>query len=135
SHRAIDFVLEGGRVAGVTFDTPDGSRTVRANRGVVLATGGCVWDEEYKAAFLRGALALPVSPPSNTGDGLAMAMKAGAALQNMREAFWAPVAALPAGVNPMNRVMINADRTRPRSIIVNRKGRRFTNEASSYNAI
>src|SRR5690606_10728835 len=40
SHRAIDFVLEGGRVAGVTFDTPDGSRTVRANRGVVLATGG-----------------------------------------------------------------------------------------------
>jgi 3-oxosteroid 1-dehydrogenase len=135
SHRATEFVLEGGRAVGVNFDSSDGIRTVHATKGVVLATGGFEWNEEYKAAFLRGTLALPVSPPSNTGDGLAMAMKAGAALQNMREAFWAPVAALPEGVNRMNRVMINADRTRPRSIIVNRKGRRFTNEASSYNAI
>ncbi len=35
----------------------------------------------------------------------------------------------------MNREMINGDRTRPRSIMVNRSGRRFTNEAANYNAI
>jgi 3-oxosteroid 1-dehydrogenase len=53
----------------------------------------------------------------------------------MGEAWWAPVAELPSGVNRMNRSMVNADRTRPRSILVNRKGYRFTNEAASYNAL
>jgi hypothetical protein len=52
----------------------------------------------------------------------------------MREAWWSPVAELPAGLNEMNRQMLNADRTRPRSIIINRTGRRFTNEAANYNA-
>jgi hypothetical protein len=58
----------------------------------------------------------------------------GAMLGNMREARWSPVADLPPGVNDMNRVMVDADRTRPRSIMVNRRGRRFTNEAANYNA-
>ncbi len=35
----------------------------------------------------------------------------------------------------MNLEMINGDRTRPRSIMVNRTGRRFANEAVSYNSI
>jgi hypothetical protein len=78
---------------------------------------------------------MPVSIPTNTGDGLRMAMRAGAALQNMREAWWIPATELPPGVNPMNREMINGDRTRPRSILINRRGRRFTNEAVNYNAI
>lgn len=135
SHRATNLILEERRVAGVVFDTPGGERRVTARQGVILATGGFEWNEEFKAAYLRGALTHPVSIPTNEGDGLVMAMRAGAALQNMREAWWAPVAELPEGVNAMNRVMINADRTRPRSIIVNRRGRRFTNEAASYNAI
>ena len=57
------------------------------------------------------------------------------ALQNMREAWWIPVVELPPGINSMNREMINGDRTRPRSIMVNRKARRFTNEAADYNSI
>jgi len=134
SHRATELVLTDGRVTGVVFQTPDGERRIGARKGVVLASGGFEWNEEYKKTFLRGALTHPVSVPTNEGDGLAMALKAGAALQNMREAWWTPVAELP-GANPMNRAMINADRTRPRSIMINRKGRRFTNEAASYNAI
>lgn len=133
-HRARELVVEDGRVVGVRFDTPEGSRRVRAGRGVVLATGGFEWNEEYKRAFLRGPLTHPVSVPTNTGDGLYMAMKAGAMLGNMREAWWIPAADLPEGINPMNRAMITADRTRPRSIMVNRRGRRFTNEAANYNA-
>ncbi|MCU1476746.1 MAG: putative oxidoreductase [Subtercola sp.] len=134
-HRAASFIVEAGRVIGVTLSTPDGEKRVLARKGVVLATGGFEWNDELKRTFLRGALTHPVSIPTNEGDGLIMAMKIGAALQNMREAWWSPVAALPEGMNSMNRMMINADRTRPRSIIVNKKGRRFTNEAASYNAI
>lgn len=52
----------------------------------------------------------------------------------MREAWWIPVTVLPSDVS-MDLDMINADRTRPRSIMVNRRGQRFTNEANNYNSI
>ena len=132
---AVDLVLEDGLVAGVVIDGADGPRTVRAERGVVLATGGFEWNPEYRATFLRGHVHRPASIPTNTGDGLRMAMKAGAALQNMREAWWIPIADLPPGVNAMDLEMVNGDRTRRRSIMVNGRGRRFTNEAAAYNAV
>ena len=134
SSRARELVVEDGRVVGVRIEAPDGEVVARASAGVVLANGGFEWNEEYKRAFLRGPLTHPVSVKTNTGDGLYMAMKVGAMLSNMREAWWIPAADLPPGVNDMNREMINADRTRPRSIMVNRYGRRFTNEAANYNA-
>jgi succinate dehydrogenase/fumarate reductase flavoprotein subunit len=134
SCRARELVLEDGRVVGVRIETPDGEVVARSGKGVILACGGFEWNEDYKRAFLRGPLTHPVSVQTNTGDGLYMAMKAGAQLSNMREAWWMPAADLPEGVNAMNRCMINADRTRPRSIMVNRQGKRFTNEAANYNA-
>ncbi|WP_332880657.1 FAD-dependent oxidoreductase [Streptomyces sp. NBC_00564] len=142
-HRARELVVDAGRVVGVVFEDPEanpeedfgeGRVEVRARHGVVLATGGFEWNEDYKRAFLRGPLTHPVTMPTSEGDGLYMAMKVGASLGNMREAWWSPVAVLPPGVNDMNRVMVNADRTRPRSVMVNRRGRRFTNEAANYNA-
>jgi succinate dehydrogenase/fumarate reductase flavoprotein subunit len=135
SSPALDLLVDAGRVVGVEIDGPDGPRAVRAERSVVLATGGFEWNPEYRAAFLRGDVHRPASIPTNTGDGLRMAMKAGAALQNMREAWWIPIADLPAGVNGMDLEMVNGDRTRRRSIMVNGRGRRFTNEAAPYNAV
>jgi succinate dehydrogenase/fumarate reductase flavoprotein subunit len=135
SHRGVELLrTDGGRVTGVRFETPEGDKTVTARRGVVLATGGFEWNEQLVKTFIRGPLTHPVSPRTNTGDGLLMSMRAGAMLGNMGEAWWIPCADLPEGINDMNRAMINADRTRPRSIMVNREGRRFTNEAANYNA-
>ena len=76
----------------------------------------------------------PVSIETSTGDGLLMAMRAGAMITNMREAWWIPVGAVPVESNPMGRVLVNGQRTLPHSIMVNRRGRRFTNEAANYNA-
>lgn len=135
SARGVELVVEDGRVAGVVVETSESLKTVRATRGVILATGGFEWDEEFCKAFLRGPVHKPASITTNTGDGVKMAMKIGAALQNMREAWWIPVTDLPPGINRMNLDMINADRTRPRSILVNREAKRFTNEATNYNAI
>ncbi|MFC9834216.1 FAD-dependent oxidoreductase [Rhodococcus sp. NPDC127530] len=137
ARRLVTASTPDGRVAvtGVQFESAGGEHVeVSAESGVVLATGGFEWNEEFKRAFLRGPLTHPVSMPTCEGDGLSMAMRVGAMLGNMREAWWSPVAELPDGVNEMNRVMVNADRTRPRSIIVNRSGQRFTNEAANYNA-
>ncbi|MGE0666223.1 MAG: FAD-dependent oxidoreductase [Sphingomonadales bacterium] len=131
---AKELVLEDGAITGVILDTPDGEVTVRVRKGVVLATGGFEWNDDLKRAFLRGPLTHQVSIQTNTGDGLKMAMKAGAMLGNMREAWWTAVASVPPQECSMERMMISAQRTMPRSIMINRKGRRFTNEAANYNA-
>ncbi len=131
---ARELLTEHGVVVGAAFDTPDGPAEVHARRGVILASGGFEWDPELCRAFLRGPMSHPVSIETNTGDGLRMAMKAGAMLANMREAWWIPVAAVPVAENPMGRVLINGQRTLPHSIMVNKRGRRFTNEAANYNA-
>jgi hypothetical protein len=70
--------------------------------------------------------------PTNTGDGLKMAMKVGASLGNMREAWWMPVVEGP--VNSAGKALFTSERTLPGSIMVNRQGKRFTNEAANYNA-
>ena len=135
-HRAVALVMEDGAVAGVRFETPHGSSEVGA-RSVIVATGGFESDDALVRDFLRGPIKYPAGVASNTGDGLRMTMRVGAQLGNMREAWWVPVAALPKQ-QPDDRqpvLLILRERTLPRSIIVNRFGRRFTNEAANYNAL
>jgi len=135
-HRAVELLMQEAAVCGVRFETPDGLVDVRA-RSVVIATGGFESDEALVRDFLRGPIRYPAGVPTNTGDGLRMAMKAGAMLGNMREAWWVPVAALPKE-HPDDRqpvLLVLRERTLPRSIMVNRFGRRFTNEAANYNAL
>ena len=51
--------------------------------------------EALVRAFLRGPMDTPAGVPTNTGDGLDMAIDAGAALGNMAQAWWAPMAHIP----------------------------------------
>ena len=145
--RARQLVVVDGRVTGVRFDTPAaegatgevtaGEVTVDARRGVILATGGFEWNEALVRAFLRGPMDAPAGVPTNTGDGLDMATDVGAALGNMAQAWWAPMARIPgdeAWGAPRFRLVL-AERTRPGSIMVNGAGERFCNEAANYNAL
>ena len=101
---------------------------------MVIATGGFEWDPELVRAFIRGPLVRSASVPTNTGDGLKMAMRVGAALGNMREGWWVAIIDVPVG-GRMAAWQVNGERTRPHCIMVNRRGRRFTNEAANYNAL
>ena len=134
---ARQLIVEDGRVSGVRVDTSEGERRVGARRGVVLATGGFEWNDELVRAFLRGPMTSPASVPTNTGDGLRMAMEVGAALGNMREAWWVPTLKIPGDelFGRQRAHLVLRERTLPRSIMVNRTGRRFTNEAANYNAL
>ncbi len=132
--RATALVRDGARVVGVTALEDTGEVTYAAT-AVVLATGGFEWDEELKRQFLVGPLTHPNSPPVNEGDGLRMAMEAGAALGNMIEAWWYPAAAIPGEEYDGRQLarFVGTERTAPHSMMVNRRGERFVDEAANYN--
>ncbi|MGV0794310.1 FAD-dependent oxidoreductase [Mycolicibacterium sp. XJ1819] len=135
--RAVELCADALGITGVRIIRDGNEFDVRARRGVVLATGGFEWDSTLVEAYLRGPMHGPVSPPNNTGDGLRMAMAHGADLANMGEAWWVPIVRLPGDTfegHPRSR-SVRLERTRPRSIIVNRAGRRFLNEAGEYNSM
>lgn len=131
--RATQLLMENGAVTGVRIEGRDGPFEVRA-RNVILATGGFEWNPDLIRAFIRGPLTHPVSIQTNTGDGLKMAMRVGAMLGNMREAWWMPVIEVPTEAISMGRQLLTYERTMPGSLMVNRQGKRFTNEAANYNA-
>ncbi len=130
-----ELVVDGGRVVGLRADQKGKEIFIAAKRGVVLASGGFEWSKELGAQFLGGQLTHPNSPPSNEGDGLKMAMGVGASLGNMSEAWWCPSVIVP-GEEYDGRPLYRGDfatRSLPHSIIVNRRGQRFVNEAHNYN--
>ena len=135
--RAVELIGSAAGITGVRIAHGGTDLRVRADKAVILGTGGFEWDARLVEAYLRGPLRGPVSPPNNTGDGLRMAMAQGADLANMGEAWWVPVIQIPGdtlGGQPRSR-SVRLERTRPRSIIVNRAGKRFLNEAGEYNSM
>ncbi len=130
--------VDDGAVRGVDYEIAGERRCVVARRGVILATGGFEWSRDLIQTFLRGPLTHPASPPGATGDGLRMAQRIGAGLGNMTSAWWSPTIApdddlWPSGEPRAFPVLI--ERTLPGSIMVNRRGRRFCNEAANYSAL
>ncbi len=135
STAASELIVEEGRVIGVRATQSGKEIAIKARRGVVLASGGFEWSKSLAAQFLAGPLTHPNSPPGNDGDGLKMAMSVGADLANMTEAWWCPSLVIPGEEydgRPLNRGDF-ATRSLPHTMIVNRRGVRFVNEAQNYN--
>jgi 3-oxosteroid 1-dehydrogenase len=131
-------VRDGERIAGIAGSRDGAPFTLSARRGVVIATGGFEWDEDLRQTFLRGPVTAPASPPTGKGEGLKLAMAAGAKLGNMTNAWWAPTLVTPdapwaSGEQRAQIILI--ERTVPHSIMVNRSGQRFCNEAANYSAL
>jgi succinate dehydrogenase/fumarate reductase flavoprotein subunit len=102
---------------------------------VVIASGGFERDAQLVRAFLRGPMLATAGAPWARGDGLRLAMAAGASLDLMGEAWWCPAVQIPGETidgQPMFR-HLNEPKARPHSLIVDGSGRRFIDEAQNYN--
>lgn len=73
---------EDGTVTGVVFTGADGAERQIAAGAVILCTGGYGHSEELLKKY-NFTNVLTTAPASNTGDGLRMAVEAGAAVKNM----------------------------------------------------
>ena len=126
-----DLIVEDGRVVGAIVERRGRQLRIRARRGVLLAAGGFARNAEMRRKYggdQPNEARWTSANPGNTGDAIQAAMRHGAAVDLMDEAWWIPTAMLPDG-SPQ---MLIAERTRPHTIMVDSQGRRFANEAASY---
>lgn len=134
--RAIRLIQdEWNRSVGLEVRSGTDTWRLGVNKGVILASGGFEWNPSLSQTFLRGPIEASASPPYNRGDALLMSLEAGADLSNMTEAWLVPAVHVPGEEldgRPLYRVLLN-ERGLPGSIMVNRHGRRFANEALNYN--
>ena len=129
---------DGGRITGIEGARNGEPFELSARHGVIVATGGFEWDAGLRQTFLRGPADTPASPPTARGEGLALAMAAGASLGNMTSAWWAPTLAPPGESWPTGEqraAPVLIERTVPHGLMVNRAGLRFCNEAANYSAL
>ncbi|PWR19390.1 FAD-dependent oxidoreductase [Zavarzinia aquatilis] len=136
--RLLRLTRDGERVTGAVISRDGKDMTIAARRGVILAAGGF----ERNAEMRKDHLPQPTSDtwsvtpyPNNTGDAIRAGRELGAALDFMDLAWWAPSMRLPSRDTPNTetRVGMFMERGWPGSLIVNPAGRRFANEAMSYN--
>jgi len=129
--RLAELVQTDGRVQGAVVDIGSARQTIRARRGVILATGGFAPSEKLRAEFMPG---LPVAHSNAfagaSGDGFQAARAAGSAVdeKHTSPAFYFPSSLHKNTVYPH----ILLDRAKPGLIAVNQDGRRFVNESDSY---
>jgi 3-oxosteroid 1-dehydrogenase len=121
---------ESGAVVGLEAQRDGADIRIRARKGVLLACGGFEHNGEMRKRFLRdgGKDNYSAGSPENTGDGIIAGKAVGAAVDLMDDAWWMPAFRRPDGVMSV----LVSERSIPRSIVVDRTGRRFVNEATPY---
>ncbi len=134
----VSLVHENGRIAGAVVRREGRDVEIRARRGVVLACGGFAGDAALKsrlyAHVAEGRAHQSLPPATNSGDGIRIATGAGAAFHEdvHHAAAWTPVSYLPQPDGTKLPYPHFIDRGKPGYIAVDRRGRRFVNEAKSY---
>lgn len=130
-------VLTGARVTGLEQDEKGRVTAALAERqgrpvrfaafyGVVIASGGFEWDRDLVARHFPGPLDSPASPPTNEGDGLRIAVRAGAALARMDQANFN--SAIPGVLDGRPQALGWFYHSAANAVIVNPQGRRFCDE-------
>ena len=127
--KAEELIVENGRVVGVKATGETGNTvTVRAAKGVVMATGGFGKSVELRTAFNTqwadlGASIKSTNHEGATGDGIKMMQKLGAQFVQMGN-----IQLLPLGDPKTGSLSGNIEMNVETRIFINKEGNRFVNE-------
>lgn len=121
---------DSGRITGIVIERNQVRCRINARRGVVLTAGGFERNPEMREEFLPAPTDARWSSgnPGNLGDAVRLGMELGAATDLLDDAWWGPSFLFADGTSHF----ALWERTLPHSIIVNRQGRRYFNEAKPY---
>ncbi|MGI8492174.1 MAG: L-aspartate oxidase [Acidimicrobiales bacterium] len=118
---ALDLVVEGGRCKGVRAEGPDGTCEELRAAHTLVATGGA------------GQLfAVTTNPPQSTGDGIAMALRAGLAVADMEFMQFHPTALHD---DAMPRSLLSEALRGEGALLRDRDGQRFVDELSPRDVV
>jgi 3-oxosteroid 1-dehydrogenase len=125
-----ELIVERGRVTGVRATRNGKPVLVRGEKAVILAAGGFERNAEMRRKYSGdqpNEAQWTSGNPGNTGEVLEAAIALGAKTDYMDEAVWQP------SVRPeLGGSRLGLARQYPRTIFVNKHGRRFCNESNSY---
>jgi 3-oxosteroid 1-dehydrogenase len=128
---AREFIVQDGHVVGVAAER-DGQRLrIRATKGVILGAGGFESNQTMRQKYLPNPTRAEwtCANPDNTGDVIDLGMKIGAAVDLMDDAWWGPTTVVPGEARAR---MLVIEKSLPGSILVNKRGERYVNEALPY---
>ncbi len=124
-------IEEGGRVVGVVVNQNGKQLRYRARRGVVLACGGFESNPQMREQYLAKPTKVEwtAAPPINHGDGIRAGQALGARLKHMDLVWGSPTVNKPGAAQ---QITLFVERGMPGCVAVNKKGKRFVNEAAAY---
>ena len=126
-HRARRLIREEGRVVAVEIEHDGAMHRIHASRGVVVATGGFTRNPELVKNYGRPGTEriVPITGSGSFGEGLIMALEHGAGTS------YIGCGVAPTG--PVEPTTAEGNLTcYAGGVIVNKEGRRFVDESSSY---
>ena len=129
-----DLIADEGRIVGVLVEKEGRALRIQAKKAVLLAAGGFERNLEMRERYQRAPTSdrWTAGCETNTGDAVALAVAKGASLDLMGEAWWCPSMLVPLA-SPVRIVIY--EKNLAGGIIVDRRGRRFMNEAEPYNDV
>lgn len=125
-----DLVIEDGRVVGVRTIQDGAPVHVRAARGVVLGAGGFDHNAQWRQEHQGVDGSATSGAAGNIGTAIAVAQRAGAAIDLMDDAWWG--GSIPRPTPDGRAAFLVSERSVPHSVIVDARGDRFANESESY---
>lgn len=131
----IDLIEEDGRVVGAIIGSANGGqRRIAARRGVIMNVGGFSHNAAMRETYQPSpaSTAFSVANPGDTGEGIGIAMRHGAAVGLMDLSWWIPSSQIAPGVLAFHNPI---DMAKPYCLLVDSSAQRFVNEATSYVAV
>lgn len=126
-HRMTELVTEGERVVGIVAEAESGPVTIRANRGVILASGGYEGDQARRTERgVPGSADWTMAPRgTNQGEPIDAAAAVGAATALLDEGWYCPGLAQPDGSGTFTLGFRSG-------LMVDQNGQRYANECLPY---